>query len=82
MVSPPDWSLCRLAAVISMALTLACESESMIRTVFWCRADSVSASASTRVDLPTPPLVFITAIVLRMKPPIDLVVHLKGARAF
>ena len=49
-----------------MALTLACESELMIRTFLRNWADSVSAIASTRVDFPTPPFVFMTAIVLRM----------------
>ena len=49
-----------------MELTLACEFELMISTFLRKCADSVSASASTSVDLPTPPLVFMTAIELRM----------------
>ena len=51
-----------------MALTLAWESESMINTFLRNTAESVSAIASTSVDLPTPPFVFMTATVLRMPP--------------
>ncbi len=49
-----------------MRLTLACASASMTNTFFANLAESVSAMARTSVDLPTPPLVFITAIVLRI----------------
>src|SRR5215470_3307563 len=66
MVRPSDCRRCRLAGVNSIALMLVCASESMIKTFLPKCADSVSASASTRVDLPTPPLVFITAIALRI----------------
>ena len=66
IVSPSCCSLNRLDVVISMELMLACASESMMSTFLPWNADSVSASASTIVDLPTPPLVFITAMVLRM----------------
>src|SRR5262245_50517156 len=66
MVKPSDCRRCKLVADRSMALTLACESESMMRTFLRNTAESVSASESTSVDLPTPPLVFMTAMVLRM----------------
>ena len=38
----------------------------MISTFLRNTADSVSATVSTSVDLPTPPFVFMTATVLRM----------------
>src|SRR5215831_11588288 len=66
MVKPSDCRRCKLVADRSMALMLACESESMMRTFLRNTAESVSASESTSVDLPTPPLVFMTAMVLRM----------------
>src|SRR5262249_59485791 len=78
MVSPSDCKRCRLAADSSMVLTLACESESMIRTFLRNLADRVSATESTRVDLPTPPLVFMTATVLRMLVTIPLLGPLLG----
>src|ERR1700674_3401269 len=40
----------------------------MINTLLLNLAESVSAIASTSVDLPTPPLVFITAMILRIVP--------------
>ena len=40
----------------------------MISTFLRNTAESVSATASTSVDLPTPPFVFMTATVLRMPP--------------
>ena len=49
-----------------MWLTLACASESITRTFLPWSLASVSASARTRVDLPTPPLAFMTVMVLRI----------------
>src|SRR5262252_5821277 len=66
MVKPSDCRRCKLVADRSMALMLACESESTISTFLRNTAESVSATESTSVDLPTPPLVFMTAMVLRM----------------
>src|SRR5262249_54461248 len=66
MVKPSDCRRCKLVADRSMALMLACESESMMRPVWKNPDESVSRSESTSVDLPTPPLVFMTAMVLRM----------------
>src|SRR5262245_32942941 len=68
MVRPSACSLRRLLVAISMELTLAWASESITSTFLPWNADSVSARARTIVDLPTPPFVFITAIVLRIAP--------------
>src|SRR5262249_41808508 len=52
----------------SMWLMLACASESITRSFLPWSFANVSASARTSVDLPTPPLAFITVMELRMGP--------------
>ena len=51
-----------------MWLMLAWASESITRIFLPWSLASVSASARTSVDLPTPPLAFMTVMVLRMVP--------------
>src|SRR5690606_40209090 len=72
IVRPSRCSPKRSATVISMLETEAWASLSITRTFLLCSHERVSASADTIVDLPTPPFVFITAIVLRITPPAPL----------
>src|SRR5262245_41835196 len=66
MVWPSSCRAVSCCCGISMWLMLACASESITRTFLLWKAESVSARARTSVDLPTPPLAFMTVMVLRI----------------
>src|SRR5262249_14704600 len=66
MVKPSDCRRCKLVADRSMALTLACESESMMRTFLRNTAESVSATESPSVVYPPPPLLSMRVWVFRI----------------
>src|SRR5262245_55654837 len=66
MVWPSSCTAVSCCCGISMWLMLACASESTTSTRLLWKAESVSARARTSVDLPTPPLAFMTVMVLRI----------------